>query len=255
MSYESVRTAGSSMKSIQQAMDVISHNIANVNTTGFKQRRVNFESVVSNHLDTKYSGTSVNSTSADFTQGRLKQTGIWTDLSLQGNGFFVLQDPTGSLAYTRAGHFNIDSQGSLVTPDGFFALSAGGSRIQIPLDAQSIEVNSAGEILAMSNDGTGEFSLVDQLGVAAFTNPKSLQSIGGTNFKETVNSGNPEFSSALGIGTSTASTVMVSGALESSNADLSGSFTDMISFQRSYQAVSKTAETANQLLETTLNLV
>lgn len=253
MSLDSVKTAGSSMKGIQQAIDVIAHNIANVNTTGFKQNRVNFESVVTNYIGTKFSGATINSTSSDFSQGRLKSTGQWTDTALQGNGFFVLQDPTGSLVYSRAGHFNLDKEGSLVTPDGYFVLSAGGSRIQVPTDAQSIEINSAGEIKALLN-GAQEFSLVDQLGVAAFTNPKSLQSIGNTNFQETVNSGNPEFSSALGVGTSTASTLMVSGALETSNADLSGAFTEMISYQRSYQAVSKTAETANQILETTLNL-
>ena len=254
MSYASVKTAGSSMKNIQQAIDLVAHNISNVNTTGYKQRRVNFESVVSNHIETKYSGTSINSTSADFTQGRLRSTGIWTDVALQGKGFFVLQDPSGSLAYTRAGHFDVDSEGNLVTPNGFFVLSAGGSRIQIPLDVQSIEINSAGEINALENGGEN-FTLVDQIGVASFPNPKSLQSMGGTTFKETINSGNPEFSSALGTGTSTSATVMVSGSLEASNADLSGAFTEMISYQRSYQAVSKTADTANQLLETTLNLV
>lgn len=253
MSYDSVKTAGSSMKSVQQAMDVIAHNIANVNTTGYKQRRVNFESVVSNHFGTTYSGTSINSTSADFSQGRLKQTGVWTDLSLQGKGFFVLQDPTGSLAYSRSGHFQVDSQGNLVTADGFFVLSSGGSRIQIPSDTSTIEINSAGEINIVLS-GTDEFTTIDRIGVASFTNPKSLQSIGNTNFQETINSGSPEFSSALGVGTTTASTVMVSGALETSNADLSGAFTEMIAFQRSYQAISRSADTANDILETTLNL-
>lgn len=253
MSYDSIKTAGSSMKSVQQAIDVVAHNISNVNTTGYKQRRVNFESVVSNHIDTKYSGTAVNSTSVDFAQGRLKQTGVWTDLSLQGQGFFVLQDPTGSLAYTRSGHFNVDSAGNLITSDGFFVLSAGGSRIQVPLDARTAEINSAGEINVVLN-GTEDFTVVDQVGVATFTNPKALQSVGGTNFTETVNSGSPEFTSALAVGTSASSTYMVSGALETSNADLSGAFTEMMAYQRSYQAISRTANTANDILESTLNL-
>jgi flagellar hook protein FlgE len=253
MSFDSIKTAGSSMKNIQQAVDIVSHNIANVNTTGYKQKRVNFESVVSNYVETKYSGTSINSTSIDFAQGRIKQTGTWTDLSLQGDGFFVLQDPTGSLVYTRSGHFTTDSQGNFVNSDGFFVLSSGGSRIQIPMNTKTVEINSAGEINIVLN-GTEEFYVSDQIGVANFVNPKSLESLGGTNYRETVNSGYPEFSSALGLGTSLASTIILSGTLETSNADLSGAFSDMISFQRSYQAVSKTAETANEILQTTLNL-
>jgi flagellar hook protein FlgE len=253
MSFDSVKTAGSSMKNIQQAIDIIAHNIANVNTTGYKQSRVNFESVVSNFVETKYSGTSVNSTSIDFAQGRLKQTGTWTDVSLQGNGFFVLQDPTGSLAYSRSGHFTTDSQGNFVNPDGYFVLSSGGSRIQIPANAKTVEINSAGEINVVLN-GTEEFYVSDQIGVANFVNPKSLQAVGGTNYRETINSGHPEFSSALGQGTSLSSTIILSGTLETSNADLSSAFSDMISYQRSYQAVSKTAETANEILQTTLNL-
>jgi flagellar hook protein FlgE len=253
MSFDSVKTAGSSMKNIQQAVDIVSHNIANVNTTGYKQKRVNFESVVSNYIETKYSGTNINSTSTDFAQGGIKQTGIWTDLSIQGDGFFVLQDLTGSLVYTRAGHFTTDGQGNFVNSEGYFVLSSGGSKIQIPINTKTAEINSAGEINIVLND-TEEFFVSDQIGIANFVNPKSLEAIGGTNYKATVNSGYPEFSSALGVGTSLSSSIILSGTLETSNADLSGAFSDMISFQRSYQAVSKTAETANEIIQTTLNL-
>ncbi len=254
MSLDSIKFAGSSMKNIQQAIDAVSHNIANVNTTAYKERKVNFESVVSSFGGTTLSGAAVNAVTPNFNQGNLKSTGRWNDMALQGQGFFTVQDAAGNMVYTRDGSFNIDSNNNLVTSSGAFVLSAGGGRITIPADATNVEVTNAGEIMIKSSGGVG-FELLDQLQVTTFQNPQSLESIGGNFFRESLNSGNPEFSTALGPGSQSAETQIVSGALEASNANLSGSFTDMIAYQRSYQAVSRSATTADELLNTTLGLI
>jgi flagellar hook protein FlgE len=252
MSFQALKAAGSSLKNIQVGIDVVSQNIANVNTIAYKQQRVNFESVISSFGETSYSGTAVNSISSDFSNGRNKLTGEVTDLYLQGPGFFSLESPSGDVVFSRAGHFNIDSTGNLVDPNGYFVLSAGGGRITVPLNAK-IEISTAGEIRALLPEST-EFQLIDQLQLAVFANPQSLEAAGNNNYRESVNSGSPEFATAQAIGTSAAETSIISGAIETSNADLSTSFTDLMSYQRSYQSVAKSATTADEILQTTINL-
>lgn len=253
MSFNSLQAAGSTLRNLQMAIDSTSHNIANVNTTAFKEKRVNFEAITYGSSETKFSGSAVNSINTNFTQGKLKNTSQWTDLALQGNGFFTIQDTSGEIVFTRDGHFKVDSNSNLVTAGGNFVLSAGGGRVSIPAEARAIEVNASGEIKALM-PGSEEFILVDQLQVASFLNPQGLEAIGSNFYRESLNSGIPEFSTALGVGTATADTAIKAGSLESSNADLSISFVDLIAYQRSYQAVSRSATTANDILETTLNL-
>lgn len=252
MSFQSLKAAGSSLRNIQIGIDIVAQNIANVNTVAYKQQRVNFESVISNFGDTSYSGTAVNSISSDFSTGRTKLTGEATDLFIQGPGFFTLQSPSGEVVFSRAGHFEIDSQGNLVDPNGYFVLSAGGGRINVPPNSK-IEITSAGEIRTQGLNET-EFQLIDQLQISNFVNPQSLEAIGNNNYKPSINSGSPEFSTAQGIGTSTGETSIVSGVIETSNTELGSSFSELITFQRSYQAVAKSATTADEILQTTINL-
>lgn len=167
---------------------------------------------------------------------------------------FTLQNGSGDIVYTRDGHFSTDSTGTLVNAQGYYVLSTGGGRVSIDEGVyQAVEINSAGELKALPKGAT-DFVLLDQLQLATFQNEKGLQSDGGNNYRESENSGAPDFSTALGLGTATSDTVLVSGALEGSNAELADSLTDMIAFQRSYQAVSRSATTANELLEQTINL-
>ncbi len=254
MSLQAVQSAGSSMKNIQIGIDIVAHNVANVNTTAYKTKKVNFESVINGSGNRHFSGTAVNSISSNFSQGRLKATSQATDLALQGRGFFTLQNSAGELIFTRAGHFKIDSLSTVVDPDGNYVLSVGGGRITLPKNAEAMEINAAGEIHILY-PGQQEFQYFDQFQLASFVNPQSLENIGGNAYRESLNSGPAEFSNALASGTSTAETTVVSGTLESSNADLSIELTDMIAYQRSFQAVSKVATTANDLLDTTLNLI
>lgn len=242
------------MSNIQEAINVVSHNIANVNTTAYKQKNVTFEGVVNSHSSSyKYSGVTLSSTNANFAQGRLKETGEYSDLMLQGNGFFTLQSSTGDVVYTRDGHFSFDSTNTMVNPNGDYVLSTGGGKIILPPNLQSVEINAAGEVKILP-EGQTEYQLLAQLQLAGFTNPKSLESIGHNQYRETVNSGTPEFGTALGTGTALAETNVVSGALEMSNAELSTNMVDLIGYQRSYQAASKAVQTASEILETTLAL-
>ena len=254
MAIDTLKSAGSSMKNIQFAIDAVAQNIANVNTTAYKESKVNFESVVNNLSDTaKFSGTAVASVNSDFTQGNLKSTGLYTDLGLQGNGFFTLQSSSGDVVFTRDGNFKVDGTSTLVDANGDFVLSSGGGKIIIPTNTTSIEINSSGEIKYLPQ-GSDQYQLLAQLQLASFLNPQSLEAIGNNQYRENLNSGTPEFSTALGAGTGTAETAIVSGTLESSNADLSSNMVDLIAYQRSYQSISKAVQTANDLLETTLAL-
>ncbi len=254
MSINALKSSGSSMKNIQFAIDAVAQNIANVNTTAYKENKVNFESVVNNLSEiARYSGTAIASVNANFTQGKLKSTGQYTDLGIQGKGFFTVQSSNGDIVFTRDGNFKIDGESTLVTANGDFVLSAGGGKIIIPTEATSVEINAGGEIKYLPQ-GSDQYQLLTQLQVANFVNPQSLEALGNNQFRESLNSGVPEFSTALGTGTSTAETVIVSGTLETSNADLSTNMVDLIAYQRSYQSVSKAVSTANELLETTLAL-
>jgi flagellar basal-body rod protein FlgG len=253
MSFSTLQASGSSLKNIQQALDVTTHNIANVNSTAFKAGRVNFEAVTSLGIERNYSGTSVNSVSTNFRQGPSKTTNSATDLSIQGSGFFSVQNSDGQIVFTRDGHFMTDGMGDLVTAGGAYVLSAGGGKINIPMDARDLEVNSSGEIRAKLT-GSEDLVLIDQVQLATFINSQGLESIGSNCYKESANSGSPEFATALAEGTGLASTFIRAGFLEGSNTDLSSSFVDLMSYQRSYQAVSKAATTANDILETTLNI-
>jgi flagellar basal body rod protein FlgG len=253
MSFSSLQASGSTLKNIQQALDVTAHNIANVSTTAYKSKRVNFEAVTIPGLETNFSGASVNAITTNFTQGRNQPTNMVTDLALQGEGFFTVQNADGEVVFTRDGHFKIDGMSDLVTADGSYVLSAGGGKINIPIEATALEINAFGEIRAQL-PGSEQMVFIDQLQVATFINPQGLESIGSNFYKESVNSGTPEFSTAMAQGTGTAGTAIQSGFLEGSNADLSAAFVDLMAYQRSYQAVSRAATTANDILETTLNI-
>lgn len=254
MAFSTLKLGSNSMANIQEAIDIVSHNIANVNTTAYKEKNVTFEGVVNSYSSNyKYSGVAMASTNANFSQGRLKETGEYTDLMLQGNGFFNLQSSTGDIVYTRDGHFNIDATNTMVSANGDYVLSTGGGKIVFPPNLQSVEINASGEVKILPA-GETEYQLLAQLQLATFTNPKSLESLGHNQYRETVNSGPPEFTTGLGTGTATAETSVVSGALEMSNAELSTSMVDLIAYQRSYQAASKAVQTANEVLQTTLAL-
>ncbi|MDD9899251.1 MAG: flagellar hook basal-body protein [Candidatus Melainabacteria bacterium] len=255
MSISALKSSASTMKGMQSAIDVVAHNIANTNTTAYKEKKVQFSSVVGRGSGQypQYAGAAVAAIRPNFNQGSLKTSNQITDLALTGKGFFTLQSTTGDVIYTRSGHFSFDGERALVDANGNYVLSSGGSKILLPVTTESMEVTQAGEIRILES-GDDSFQVLAQLQLASFANDQALEPIGNSQYRETLNSGTPQYSSAEELGSGTAATQVVSGALEASNADLSANMVDLIAYQRSFQSVSRVTQTANELLEATLAL-
>lgn len=272
----------SGMKNFQTKLDVIGNNIANVNTFGYKKGRVNFKDIVSQTISGASSpsnnvggvnpkqvglGSSLATIDTIHTQGSIQTTGRPLDLSISGDGYFVLAPKsTGNTtfavldkSYTRAGNMYLDQQGFLVNADGMyvksFAVDASGnidntlySDVQIPTDAQSFSVSDKGEIQYVDSDG--QLKLAGQIIMAKFPNAEGLQKAGQNLFKESGNSGAaiPSAPQEDGAG------AIVAGALEMSNVDLSEEFTEMITAQRGFQANTRIITTSDEILQELVNL-
>ncbi len=256
MAIDSLKSAGSTLKNIQVAIDVVANNIANVSTQGYKEKTANFESVISSMAgQTTLSGAVVDSIYTNFKQGALKSTGSALDLSLQGNGFFAIQNGAGDIRFTRSSAFSYDSEYNLVDAAGNYLMSVGASRITIPSDATAVSITPTGEVMVVRGQGTEAVSeVVDQIQLVNVPNPAGLEYAGQNLYRETVNSGAIEFGTALSPGTSFGATQVVSGSLELSNVDVSTALVNLIALQRSYQALSKVADADNQITETTIGL-
>lgn len=240
----------------QTRMSVISNNLANVNTTGFKQDRAVFEDLLyqtmrqpgaqsssSTQLPSGLMvGTGVRTVATEklHTQGNIQQTQNALDIAIQGRGFFQILMPDGSLSYTRDGTFQLDSTGQVVMSNGY-QLEPG---ITIPEDAQSITIGSDGTVSVLSA-GDSEPTIVGNLDLADFVNPTGLQPVGENLFKETAASGAPIIGTPGldGLGTT------VGGALETSNVNVVTELINMIETQRAYEMNSKAISTSDQMLQ------
>jgi flagellar basal-body rod protein FlgG len=240
----------------QTEMAVVSNNLANVNTTGFKQDRAVFEDLLYQNqtqagADTSQTtqspsgmsigtGVRVVATEKDYSQGSLTQTGNPLDLAIQGQGFFQIQMPDGTLAYTRDGTFQTNAQGQLVTSSGYL-LQPG---ITIPQGAQSVTIGSDGTV-SVKLAGQSAPTQVGQLQLANFINPAGLSPIGGNLLEQSAASGSPQTGSpgTNGFGT------LSQGALEGSNVNVVEELVNMIQTQRAYEMNSKAINTVDQMLQ------
>jgi len=240
----------------QTRLAVISNNLANVATTGFKKARPVFEDLLyetvaqpgaasSQSTDLPSGlmlGTGVHTvaTRKIFTQGNLSQTGNSLDVSIQGRGFLQVLMPDGSTAFTRDGSLSMNAQGQLVTSSGY-ELDPG---ITIPTEAISITIGQDGTVSVLTAGQTTP-NQVGQLQLADFINPQGLQPIGENLFKETVASGSPQTGTGglNGLGT------FVQGAVESSNVNAVEELVDMIEAQRAYEMNSKAIQTVDEMLQ------
>lgn len=240
----------------QQQMDVISNNLANVNTTGFKRARAVFEDLLYQNVRQAGAqssqqtqlpsglqmGTGVRTVATEkiHTQGNLTQTGNSMDLAINGNGFFQVLKPDGTLGYTRDGSFQIDSQGQLVTASGY-AVQPG---ITIPPNVTSITVGTDGTVSA-TQAGTATPIQIGNLQMATFVNPAGLQAIGDNLFIETGASGTPNTGNpgSNGLG------VINQGFLETSNVNIVEEMVNMITTQRAYEINSKAVKAADEMLQ------
>src|SRR3989344_3643123 len=239
----------------QTRMAVISNNLANVNSTGFKRSRAVFEDLLYQNVRQVGSqssqdtilrsglslGTGVRTVATEklFTQGNLIQTGNPLDLAIEGRGFFQILQPDGTVAYTRDGSFQIDSQGQIVNSSGY-VLQPG---ITIPSSTKSISIGADGVVSVVTSTSSAP-TQVGTVQLADFINPAGLQPIGKNLLTETVASGSPQVGNAglNGLGT------LVQSSLESSNVNVVEELVNMIETQRAYEMNSKAIQTSDQML-------
>lgn len=240
----------------QTQMDVISNNLSNVSTTGFKRSRAVFEDLLyqtmrqpgaqssqQTQLPTGLQvGTGVRPVATEriFTQGNLQQTGNDKDVAIQGAGFFQVLMPDGTTAYTRDGSFQIDSQGQLVTASGFAVQPA----ITFPADAQSITIGRDGTV-SVTQPGNIAPTQIGSLQLATFMNPAGLESRGENLYVETASSGNPNTNTP---GTNGAG-LLTQGYVETSNVNVVEEMVNMIQTQRAYEINSKAISASDQMLQ------
>lgn len=240
----------------QTQMDVISNNLANVSTSGFKRSRAVFEDLMYQNLRQPGAqssqqtqlpsglqiGTGVRPVATEriHTQGNLQQTSNDKDLAISGSGFFQVLQPDGTSGYTRDGSFQVDSQGMLVTASGYAVQPA----ITIPANYQSITIAKDGTV-SVTQAGNPTPTQVGQIQLATFSNPAGLESRGENMYVETAASGAPN---ANAPGTNGAGT-LAQGYVETSNVNVVEELVNMIQTQRAYEINSKAITTSDQMLQ------
>lgn len=258
----SLSIGATGMLAQQLNVEVISHNIANMNTTGFQRRRVEFQDLLYQNLrrvgsESSDAGTVVPAgvqvglgvkTAAVYRiseQGNLTLTENPLDVAINGEGFFQIQLPSGETAYTRAGSFQLDNDGDIVTVDGFTVQPG----LTVPANAIDITVNASGVVL-VSVDGQTAQQNLGQLELARFPNEAGLLAIGDNLFLESPASGQPTTSvpGSAGFGS------IQQGFLETSNVNVVEEITNLITAQRAYEMNSKVIETSDQMMASLTNL-
>lgn len=239
----------------QTQLDVVANNLANVSTNGFKRARPVFEDLLYQNLrqpgaqssqqtqiPTGLSlGTGVRtaSTARVFTQGNIQKTDGTLDVAVQGNGFFQIQLPDGTTAYTRDGSFEKDNTGQIVTTDGYPVLPA----MTIPANATSLTIGTDGTV-SVTQPGTAAATQIGSFQLATFINNGGLQSVGQNLYMETASSGTPTPNTPGTNGAGTTS----QGYVETSNVNVAEELVTMIQTQRAYELNSKVISTSDAML-------
>lgn len=269
-------TASSGMQAQQLSVDTIANNLANVNTTGFKKARAEFQDLFYATVRGPGATTAAGMTSPvgiqighgvrsvavsrDFTTGNLEQTGNTFDFAIEGNGFFAVLTPNG-IAFTRDGAFklqqNEDGDLQLVTADGYAVLSQDGGElgdpIVIPVDATDISIGENGVIRGITPDSDGQEEL-SRIAIAVFTNPAGLSNIGRNLLAKTGASGEETYYEDPDIGETIPRGRVMSGFLELSNVQVVEEMVKLITAQRAYEINSKAIQTSDEMLGLANNL-
>lgn len=248
--------AKTGMDAMQNKMDVIANNLANVGTTGFKASRAVFEDLLYQTIRQPGSqssqqtqlpsglqiGTGVRPVAVErlHTQGNLTQTSNNLDVAINGGGFFQVLMPDGTTAYTRDGSFQVNSQGALVTSSGYPVQPA----ITIPANALSTTIAADGTV-SITQPGTSSAVQIGNMQLALFINPTGLQSNGQNLYAETGSSGTPTVSTPGTNGTGT----LNQGFVETSNVNVVEELVSMIQAQRAYEIDSKSITASDQMLQ------
>ncbi|MCI0541968.1 MAG: flagellar basal-body rod protein FlgG, partial [Verrucomicrobiales bacterium] len=247
-------SSASGMQSQQLNLDVIANNLANVNTTGFKKSKIEFQDLLyqtsrapgaeqgaGNQLPTGIQighGSRPVATAKIFTSGELTQTGERLDVAIQGDGFFEVQLPDGSRAYTRDGALKLASDGRVTTSDG---LVLQGGFQPIPTGTTNITISAGGDVTTSGANGAQTF----RVNLARFANPSGLESMGRNLFRETAASGTAEVGNAgeNGFGT------LAQGYLEMSNVKVVEEMVNLIVAQRAYEVNAKSVQAADEMMQ------
>ncbi|WP_028879202.1 flagellar basal-body rod protein FlgG [Terasakiella pusilla] len=254
----SLSIGATGMLAQQQNVEVISNNLANMNTTAFQRRRTEFHDLLYQNLrrvgSTSGQDGSVVPTGVQLglgvklaavyrihEQGNMSATDNTFDLAIQGNGFFQINLPSGETAYTRDGTFQLNGNGELVTHDGYLVQPG----ITIPANAVDVTVNSSGEVLAKI-DGQIALQNVGQLQLASFPNPAGLSAEGSNYYLETEASGQAATAAPATVGYGS----ILQGFLETSNVNAVSEMTNLISAQRAYEMNSKVISTSDEMMGT-----
>jgi len=258
----SLSIAATGMLAQQRNVEVVSNNLANMNTTAYMRRRTEFQDLLYQNL------RRVGTTSSDagtivpsgvqlglgvklaavyriHEQGNLTATDNTFDLAIQGKGYFQVRLPTGETAYTRDGTFQLNNSGQIVTHDGFTVLPG----ITVPNNAIDVTINPSGQVL-VKIQGQVALSTVGQFQIATFPNEPGLNSIGGNLYLETPASGSP----VTGVPASTGFGTILQGFLETSNVNAVEEISNLISAQRAYEMNSKVIKASDEMLGTLTQL-
>lgn len=253
----SLYTGATGMLAQQLQIDTTSNNISNVNTIGYKKQRAEFADLMYQVM--QYAGTATSTTTQSptgievglgarptaitkmYLEGNLKETGNNLDIAITGQGFFQVQLPDGTTAYTRNGAFKLDSDGTIVNSDGYKLIP----EITIPQNATQISIGTDGTVSVLEG-GAQNMNQVGQIEIATFINPAGLHSLGDNNLIDTDSSG------AVTIGTPGLDGLgqLRQGFVEMSNVQLVDEMTDLITGQRAYEANSKVITTSDEMLQT-----
>lgn len=257
----SLFTAATGMVAQQLNLDVIANNLANVNTTGYKKNRADFQDLMYQIIEEPGTSNGQQGTSPSgiqvglgakpaavgkvFSQGDFESTGNSLDVAIEGDGFFQVTLPSGDTAYTRSGALKLDSTGILVTSDGYQITPS----ITIPADAIGVTIAEDGQV-SVKQQGTTAATQVGQLQIARFQNPAGLRARGRNLLEETESSG----SATLGTPGENGVGTISQGFLESSNVSVVEEIVQMVTGQRAYEANSKVIQTADNMLSSAINV-
>jgi flagellar basal-body rod protein FlgG len=254
-------TAASGMSAQQLNLDTIANNLANSSTAGFRQTRLQFQDMLYQNMVTPGAAQSAQTVSAGLqiglgtksaatevimTQGDLNQTNNPLDIAIEGSGFFQVQLPDGTTAYTRAGNFHLNNQGTIVTAAGDLLQPT----ITIPPNATAVTITQYGQVNA-TLPGQQNPQQLGQLQLATFANPGGLESMGGNLLRATLSSGDPITDNpggTQGLGQ------VQQGYLEGSNVDVVSEFVEMVLAQRAYESNSKVIKAADDMYSQVNNM-
>jgi flagellar basal-body rod protein FlgG len=258
-----LNTAATGMMAMELNVQVIANNLANMTTTGYKRQRAEFQDLLYDHVSRigtqtssqgnilpvgidLGSGVQTVGTPRLMTQGTLSQTGGTLDVAIRGDGFFKIQMPDGTYAYTRDGSFQMDAQGRIVTAQGNLVMPG----ITIPQNSTGLTINSQGQVSVIPQGSTTP-TVLGQLTLTRFINQAGLLPVGDNLYTETPASGQPQD----GLPNTDGAGDLLQGSLEQSNVDSVTEITNLISAQRAYEMNSKVITAADQMLQSTANLM